>query len=60
MTLLQLHSKLEELMQKGWLDEEVRVLSNNGNRLNVEIVAISTIDPPAPRPAPEVHILVED
>lgn len=61
MTVLQLHSKLEELMQKGWLDEEVVVSSNNGNRMQrAEIEGVITINPPAPKPAPFVAILVDD
>lgn len=61
MTVHQLHMKLGDLIEQGWSDEDVVVSSNNGNRMQrADIEDVITIDPPAPKPAPFVTILVDD
>lgn len=60
MKLRELTEKLRTLVNGGWGDYEVYAVSNAGSKLNEPVVDVSVVNPPVPKPAPFVCILVDD
>lgn len=60
MTLNQLGEEINKLINQGWGGCAVYAISNNGGKLDDLVVGVSTVDPPVPKPAPFICILVDD